>query len=81
MTQFTRSRILIVLSLGVLAAGGAYFGHSFAANAFGGTAEIRVLGQPVTGHLVRDAFGNPIGFEAFSEGSPDGAGLLALNGK
>lgn len=78
MTVF--NRVLIILSLGVTSAIAAYFGHTFAADAFMKSTEIRVLGEPVTGRLVLDAFGNPVGFEAFSEQSPSGAGLLALNG-
>jgi hypothetical protein len=74
-------RILTFLSLGAIAAGAVYFGHTFAANAFGERVEIRILGEPVHGRLVRDAFGNPIGFEAFSEHAPSGAGVLALNGE
>ncbi len=79
MTVF--KRVLIILSLGVTSATAAYFGHIFAADAFMKPAEIRVLGEPVTGRLVLDAFGNPVGFEAFSEEPSSGAGLLALNGE
>ena len=81
MIRITSKRLLIGLSLGIAAAPAAYFGHTFAADAFGGPAEIRVLGEPVTGRIVRDAFGNPVGFEAFSQHSPDGAPVPALNGK
>jgi hypothetical protein len=72
------SRILIVLSLGVTSAAGIHFGRTLDAGAFFEPAEYRILGEPVHGRLVRDVFGNTVGFEAFS-GQPSGEIVTALN--
>jgi hypothetical protein len=70
----TRIRPLTALTLAGFAAFGVLAAHTLTAQA---SAEIRQLGQPVTGELIRDAFGNTIGYEAFSEGATAGLGGLA----
>jgi hypothetical protein len=75
------SRILIVLSFGLASAAAVYFGRTLDAGAFVEPTEFRLLGEPVHGRLVRDAFGNTVGFEAFSEEPLSSAGVLALNGE
>jgi hypothetical protein len=64
-------RPLIALTLAGVAALGVLAAHTMNAQA---SVEIRQLGAPVEGHLIRDAFGNTIGYEAFPESATDGLG-------
>ena len=60
----TAIRPLIALTLAGIAAAGVLAAHTINAQA---SVEIRQLGAPVTGQLIRDPFGTTIGYEAFSE--------------
>jgi len=76
-------RILIALTLIAVTGIGVYAGHTLGASAAVADAtEIRILGEPVNGRLIHDAFGNTIGYEAFDELLPPADGIVVadLNG-